>query len=90
MKAYDQTLRMSEKEMIRLFDRRQKTISAKKCYRCGKMDSDLTKVSDGHQVCRDCLKKHYEKCMICGEYADQGEIWANGGLCELCYDEDDD
>ena len=65
-------------------------MALRKCYRCGRVSENLMKVSDGHQVCRDCLKKHYEKCMICGEYADQGEIWANGGLCELCYDEEDE
>lgn len=58
------------------------------CHRCKKETNVLTKAKAGDRVCRECLEKYYDKCMYCDEYVERWELDGNGGVCELCFDEE--
>lgn len=62
----------------------------KQCWHCGASGVPLTETAHGQSVCGGCLFRYYDRCMICGRYALKDEILANSGLCEECYDEEED
>ena len=62
----------------------------KQCFHCGAAGVRLTETANGKYVCDNCLRRFYDRCMICRRYALKDEILANSGLCEECYDEEDD
>ena len=68
------------------------------CACCGELcdPDDLTTVSDGSQVCQDCLDSEYVYCERCGDYVPNDEVvevHAGAGYrhldelwCESCAD----